>query len=171
MSKKPRGIGRGKRLALAGVSMALALGVIAPSAFASVEFPAGPYPATGSTPVTVEGLADGTATGATGVAIVVCNAEAVLGARCDKASASGGSEEVVEPIANYNEGITINVRKGSWQDFSYLMGVPPEKVNGSTTTCKGSGTDSQCAVVVSFYKGSLSAPEPLAVQSESITFE
>ncbi len=119
---------RGKRLALAGVSMALALGVIAPSAFASVEFPAGPYPATGT--VKVHGLANEGVEGATGVAIVLCNEEPLfeLGGHCDRTSASGGPSELLEPIANYESGITINIRQGPWQDWTYLMGVPPTEV-------------------------------------------
>lgn len=161
-----------KRFALLGALAALMVGLGASAAFASVVLPKeGPFEATDS--VKVKGVADGAQTGATHVAIVVCNVATGVtpGSRCDKGSASGGAEEKLEPIAKYEAGITINIQQGPWQDYSYLMGTPPSEVTGSTTTCLNEAEEGdQCAVVVSFYDLSKGFKQ-LGPQKANIFFE
>jgi len=160
-----------QRFALLGALAALLVGLGASSAFASVNVPAGPFGA--SENVEVQGVADGAQTGATHVAVVVCNVATGVtpGSRCDKGSASGGVSENLEPIANYEAGIEITVSQGPWQDYNYLMGTPPAKVTGSFTTCLNEAEEGdQCAVVVSFYDLSKGFKQ-LGPQKANILFE
>ncbi len=166
--------GLGKRFALLGALVVLAMGLIASTAFAEVKLsPEGTYSgALGGqkqTAVTVSGTPPAAFSTATHVAISTCDVSvpAEIGKRCDKAASSG---ETLRTVAEYEAGIGIKVRKGPWQAFDYTMGTPPIEGTGKVT-CKGSGTGTvQCGIVVSYYKVEGAVVKQLGAELKEISF-
>lgn len=158
----------GRRVALLAALTALAGAAFATAASAKVVV----TPDTGlpweGAEVTVSGTTH--PTGADDVAIVLCNATAPTGERCDPESGTPGFRS----IADYTNGsIVIPVRRGPWTDFDFRFGVPPDELE-STTTCYSEIEEDgdACKVVVSFYDTVGKAAVPIGVpESAPITFE
>lgn len=107
---------------------------------------------------------------ATHVGLTVCNvASPPYGGRCDQASEPVGG---IVSVAAYSSGVTINVRKGPWTDYTYLGGYPATAVSpASSTTCKDSlGAGDQCAVIVSYYRITGMGVTRLGAELQNITF-
>lgn len=168
--------GLGKRTALIGAIAAVLTGFAASSAFASVNLsPEGPYSPSTTTPVVVSGEAPAPiAAETTHVASVVCNAtgaKAPLGSHCDLGSASSATPS---PIGDYEEELVeVNVRRGAWDDWSFLSGAPAQDPAKTQTTCLNTSSAGEaCSVVVSYYKqtGPFSY-KFLGQESQSILFQ
>lgn len=151
-----RGLGRRAALAAAMASLAVGFSTAAASAEVIVT------PAT-ELPATAEVRVHGTEppTGTAFVALVVCNAEATRGERCDL-----GSAVPMQPVSSYltPPGIPMTVFRGEWLDYDFTSGFPPKELE-STTTCLNEAeppAGEECEVVASFYnqfKAPLFPPE------------
>ncbi|MFT3864929.1 MAG: hypothetical protein QM729_11710 [Solirubrobacterales bacterium] len=152
----------GRRFALLGALTALAMGLMASTAFASVSLsPSGPYEDTGAS-VSVSGTSP--TSEANYVAIAVCNLTVTPGERCDGERAS----ELVS-VAKYEAGVKLELSR-EFNDWNYTTGEPFE--TGTETECENvAGEGDECAVTVSFYKVAGSAVTQLTAEAEPITFE
>lgn len=156
----------GGRLALITTATALTMAAAASAASATVVVnPSEGIEWTGDT-VSVLGTT-GIPTGTTHVAIVVCNAEAIPGTRCDASSGTPGFKTVGE----YGTGISIPLRRGPWVDFDFTAGTPPAEKATTTTCLSESEGGEQCAVVVSFYQMTKEGPKQLGADGAPVFFE
>jgi len=157
----------GGRLALITAVAALTAAVGASAASATVVVnPSEGIEWTGDT-VNVSGTT-GIPAGTTHVTIVVCNAEAIPGTRCDKNSGTPGFVEV----GSYSgSGVVIGLQRGPWIDYDFTKGTPP-KEGATTTTCLSESEGGEaCAVVVSFYEKLEKGFKQLGADAAPILFE
>lgn len=156
-----------RRVLLAMGTLVAAAGLILGGAgVANAGTPGGiTSPTSGSTisaPLNVTGNAP---TGATVYAVAICNIDSgvVVGTRC---SADTGS---FTNLANVPTGgaysATLTATPSSFNDFDFTTQSP-----GTTSTdCSAFGSDS-CAIAVSYYTGTTSAPVPLTSDYVPVSF-
>jgi hypothetical protein len=155
----------GRRLAL--ITALTALMAAAGASAASAAVTVTPNAGIAWTGASVSVTGNEIPTGTDSVAIVVCNASATLGTRCDNESATPG----FVTKAAYEAGVAINVQRGPWVDFDFSVGTPAEELETETTcfSAKEKAGDA-CSVVVSFYKTTGGFAQ-LGAQAAAITFE
>jgi hypothetical protein len=152
----------GLRKAVAGVvgACALALGVAAPAGATITSVSPNPIGSSGGT-ITVSGTVPA---GANAYSLAICNVDAPpVGSACDRGT--GSFTSITPATGAYSRSL---VASPSFFDYSY---IPPMGFTGGFTTCKGLSTDSQCAVVASYYVVTGGIPTPFGAPSVfNITF-
>jgi len=155
--KEGRLFGSAIRAVLATAAATVMLAACASAAQASISLSSNGLFGNPDT-VGVSGTVPAAFSTATHFTVAQCNVSATVGTRCNAGSAIGFT-----PVASYAfPGVTLTLNK-SFSDFNFVTNSPA----ATSTTCKGLPINSQCGVMVSYYRFSMGVPVHLGVDPDS----